>query len=66
MSKRNRQTDQIEMVETYNLCLSLNRLHGRGIFDSLSWKRALYHALCMSSCGSFEEKALIRQALRLP
>ena len=66
-TKQNRQTRQIEMVETHNIALSLRRLYDSGPYDSLRWKRAFYHALLMAhTSASFEEKALIRQALRLP
>ena len=66
-SKQDRQTRHIEMVETHNIALSLMRLKNATSYASEgSWKRALYHALSMAYCGSFEEQRLIREALKLP
>jgi hypothetical protein len=49
-SKQNRQTRMIELVETHNIVLSLNRIRNAPGYDagSLRWKRALYHALSMA------------------
>jgi len=60
-------TDKIELVETHNLALALQRLNegAHNGYDYSRWKRALYHALGMvrpANC-EFEE---IRKALRLP
>jgi len=54
---------QRELVETYNLANSLNRL--RQNYDP-SWQRALYHALGMSGVGSSAIRQKIREALELP
>ena len=65
--KQERQTRKIELVETNNIALSLSRIinaAGWGINER--WKRALYHALLMASCGSNEEKKAIREAMKLP
>ena len=65
-SKQERQTRQTEIVETYNLSISLKRLNKAPGHDPKRWARALYHALGMSyapSCGEMEK---IRQALELP
>lgn len=60
-----RTTEQIETVETYNLYLSLKRLHHN--YDEQRVKRALYHAVCMSeSITGFDERKALREALKLP
>lgn len=66
MSNRQTRTSRVELVETHNLCLSLNRLWHVKPYNSLRWKRALYHALAMSSGASSEETKNIRLALNLP
>ena len=62
-TKRLRETRKVELVETHNIALSLDRLHNT---PSASWERALYHALCMSYCPSYEQRRMIREALHLP
>lgn len=59
-------TTKIELVETHNLALCLNRLSDAAPYDCYRWKRALYHALSMSQCTSGEELTRIREALKLP
>lgn len=55
-------TRQIEMVETHNLALCLDRLCKSG-----GQGRALYHAICMSNAFSnYEQRKAIREALRQP
>lgn len=63
-SKQDRQTRTIELVETGNLAISINRLKGPP-YDDGRWKRALYHAVCMT-IGDYETRKLIREALKLP
>ena len=59
-------TDRMELVETHNLALSIARLRGGGGgYDDGRWKRALYHAVCMT-VGEWEMKQKIREALKLP
>ena len=60
--KQDRQTNQIKVVETYNLYRSLERLK-EGNLSSIRLRRALYHALGMASIPGLEE---FRIALRLP
>lgn len=65
-SKQQRETRNIELVETGNLAISLNRLQRiPGDYQGRRWKRAVYHALqmtgvCDNTC------AAIRAALQLP
>lgn len=64
-SKQDRETRNIELVETGNIAKSLNRLQNAPA--GCSAKRALYHAICMSyALTGFEERKLIREALGLP
>ena len=65
MSKRLARTDQIEMVETHNLAISLKRCTD-GPYDTDKWKRAFYHALAMSGVSNRGEIERIRIALQLP
>lgn len=65
-TKQDRQTRQIEMVETHNLAISLRRLRESPGYDPTKWKRALYHAISMSSVSSTSEIAKIREAMELP
>ena len=60
-------TDKIELVETHNLALSLTRLRdgSKNGYDTLRWKRALYHALAMTYTDHSVIKA-VREALGLP
>ncbi len=65
MSGRHIETRKIELVETHNLALSLDRLcetYGTGE----RWRRALYHALSMSNVGRRDTLEKIRIALGLP
>jgi hypothetical protein len=64
-NKRKTNTTQIELVETYNLYLSLNRVYNSSPYDSEKWKRALYHAISMTSCATREMRVKIREALEL-
>lgn len=68
--KRERQTRQIEMVETHNIALSMMRLkHAPGYSGPVynnRCKRALYHALTMALFVDYEELKAIREALKLP
>jgi hypothetical protein len=65
MAKNRTETRKVEMVETHNLALAIERLRNAGPHDSGRWKRALYHALAMTYTDrSIVEK--VRQALELP
>lgn len=66
ITKQQKETRQIELVETYNLCLSLRRIEHAPLFTANCWKRALYHALSMSGVSNSEEIQKIRVALGLP
>lgn len=61
-----RSSKQVEVVETHNLLLSLNRIHNARGFGGSRWKRALYHALGMFGQIGFTELQEIRKILRLP
>lgn len=65
MSDRLTKTDKIELVETHNLMLSLNRLNSAP-YDSMKWRRAFYHALAMSELRGTEILRRMREALELP
>jgi hypothetical protein len=66
-TKQLRETRKIELVETHNIALALNRLEKYSqSWDSRQWKRALYHALCMSSAPNDDHRRKIREALELP
>ena len=65
MSKRNAVTRKIELVETHNIALSLDRLC-ESWSDNVRWKRAFYHALAMSNAGNRGVLEKIRVALELP
>jgi hypothetical protein len=65
-TKQLRETRRLELVETHNLALSFSRLNPNG-WDSIVWRRALYHAISMSECcPSREMQVAIREALKLP
>lgn len=64
--KQERQTRQIEMVETHNLALSIARIKNVPGYDSMRWRRALYHAIGMTGCASNSMLEKIRQAMELP
>lgn len=65
-TKQQRQTSQIEVVETHNLAMSLRRLKNAPGYDHERWKRALLHALGMSYCGDCSERKAVREALNMP
>lgn len=65
-TKQQRETRQIEMVETHNLAKSLRRLSETPGYGSRHWKRALYHALSLSGAVMDSELAAVRSALGLP
>ena len=64
MSKNCNETRKIELVETDNIARSLDRLGEQ--YDALRWRRALYHAMCMTNVGSHDICMKIREALELP
>lgn len=62
-----KRTDKVELVETHNLALSLQRLYnGQGGYNEEKWKRALYHALAISGNAGHSLLKSIREALELP
>ena len=63
--KQIRETTLSELVETHNLANSLRRLCGP-TYDGERWKRALYHALAMTSISNRQTLEKIRVALELP
>ena len=65
-TKQERTTRQIELVETNNLLRSLKRLTESQGYGSRNWKRAMYHALCMSGACGDTELQRIREAIGLP
>jgi hypothetical protein len=65
-SKQQRQTRQVELVETHNLAISIRRLSETQGYGSRNWKRALYHALSMSSVAGDSELQKMREAMGLP
>lgn len=64
MTKPLRETRKIELVETHNIALNLDRM-GQSYGD-LHWRRALYHALGMSVVSSRSMLEKVRIALELP
>jgi hypothetical protein len=62
--QQRRQTERVELVETHNIALSLERL--RKDNSNIAWRRALYHALSMSYATDRAELEKIRVALDLP
>ena len=60
-------TNKIELIETHNIALSLQRLRdgSKNGYDTIRWRRALYHALTMTHTDHSLAKA-IREALQLP
>ena len=66
-SQQSRQTRMIELAETHNIYLSIQRIRNAPGFDidGLRWKRALYHALGMAG-GANSQLEKIRLALGLP
>lgn len=65
-SRRETRTEQLEMVETYNLYLCLRRLRDAPGYHAERWKRALYHALAQSNIALDPALTKIREALELP
>ena len=65
VSRRNSQTSQVELVETYNLTLSLRRIYATSN-GGRAWKRAIYHALDMAGVTGHQELQKIRDTLQLP
>jgi len=63
--KQERETRQVELVETLNLYRSLKRVGLQWTGNDLPWRRALYHALGMAGLNR-ECLEKIRQALELP
>lgn len=62
-------TEQVEMVETYNLYLSLKRLDDgkHNGYNTVRWRRALWHAVEMAGCANDNEmRTKLREALKLP
>jgi hypothetical protein len=61
-----RHTDKLELVETHNIALSIQRLRsGNGGYDDGRWKRALCHAIWMV-ITNYDDRKRIREALELP
>jgi len=65
MTKQLRETRKIELVETHNIALSINRMNPQG-WDAFVWRRALYHAMSMSNVVSAGTMQKVREALELP
>ena len=65
MTKQQRETRLTELVETHNLALALKRLD-EAPYEPARKRRALYHALTMSSGFGRDELQKIREALSLP
>jgi hypothetical protein len=65
-TKQLRETRKIELVETHNIALSLDRLARASTYQEDATRRALYHALCMTGTFSAIARAKIREALELP
>ena len=61
MSKNRRETRKVELVETNNIAMALDRLKKHG-----DWRRALYHAMCMSYTGNYVTQQKVREAMELP
>jgi hypothetical protein len=66
MSKQLRETRKIELVETHNIALSLDRLTSAPYDNGDRWRRALYHALAMARIADKDLLTKIRIALDLP
>ena len=62
--KQDRETRQVEMVETYNLARSLSRVGG-GWGERPRMKRALYHALAMTEVLTETELKGVREVMGL-
>lgn len=60
-------TDLIELVETRTLALSLRRIQNESKgYDSVRWRRALYHAIALSNVTGNDTLEKVRVALELP
>lgn len=64
-TRQQRETRKIELVETHNIALSLDRLNEYGA-GSIRWRRALYHAYTMSNVVNRVIAEKLRIALELP
>ncbi len=64
--KNKTNTTKVELVETHNLSLSINRLYDAAPYDHKRVGRALYHALGMSKFNGSSTLEGIRKALELP
>lgn len=65
-SKQQRETRNVELVETGNLAISLSRIQKlSGDYQGRKWKRALYHAMQMTGMADSTCEA-VRKALELP
>ena len=59
-------TEKLELVETHNLAISIQRLRsGAAGYDEGRWKRALYHAIGIA-VTDYDVKKAIGEALKLP
>lgn len=57
----------LECIHTHRLLKTLKRLNSSaGGYDTMRWKRALYHALGMANVASDNELAKVRETLGLP
>lgn len=66
-AKLQRTSRNIEIVETHNLALSLNRINNAPGYDGDERKkRALYHAACMTNSFTTAERINLRIALNMP
>lgn len=66
-TKQHRETRQIELVETHNIALSLERMQKAAGYETDGRrKRALYHAVCMTNSFTTQERVNLRIALNLP
>lgn len=59
-------TERVELVETHNIALALQRLNQPGMpYNHHRWKRALQHAVALAELGD-DYARKIREALELP
>lgn len=65
-TKRLTQTRRIELVETHNIAISLDRLTNAPYDGERRMKRAIYHALTMANVLNKSALEQIRIALELP
>lgn len=66
IQKQKRETRLIELVETHNIVMSLNRIANAPGYDPRRWRRALYHAIGMAESPTDNTREKIRIALELP